>query len=134
MQRSVTFPASLEQLPAILQWIEECTNTLRFTAAEMRKIHLVMEEAIVNVIRHAYQDKIGSIDLYCHIIEGKVLQFILKDKGFPFNPLALKQEPLMEKVEGGLGILLMKEYMDEILYERCHPYNRLTLIKRICSN
>lgn len=132
MQRSITFLASLEQLPAILQWIEECINTLRFTAPEMRKVNLAMEEAIVNVIHHAYQNEIGSVDLFCRIIEGRILQFILKDKGLPFNPLTIQRESLTEKEEGGLGILLMKEYMDEILYERCHPYNSLTLIKVIC--
>lgn len=129
MQKSITFLARLDQLPAILQWIEECTGMLRFSPSEMRKINLAMEEAIVNVIHHAYQDGVGDLDLFCHIIEGRVLQFILKDKGRPFNPLTLKRESPTEKQEGGLGILLMKEYMDEIHYERCHPYNSLTLVK-----
>lgn len=56
--------------------------------------------------------------------------------GAPFNPLMIETEidplaPLEERAIGGLGILFMRQYMDDIRYERRKRTNILTLIKKI---
>ncbi|HSX03136.1 MAG TPA: ATP-binding protein [Rhabdochlamydiaceae bacterium] len=127
MLKRSSFTANLDTLPAMMLWIEECINLLKLPPPDMRKVKLALEEAIVNVINHAYESQKGELDLIFRLYRKKI-KFILKDKGFPFDPLNQKT-----KVggEGGLGILLMREYMDEIYYERSDPYNCLTLVKKI---
>lgn len=132
MLKKISFLAHLEELPAMLRWIEERLLEVPFPPPEMRKAIIAMEEAIVNVIHHAYGDQNGFVDLWCQIFPNNKIQFIVQDQGHPFDPLQQNSSPHEEK-EGGLGIILMKEYMDEIYYKRSHSYNCLTLVKKITS-
>jgi anti-sigma regulatory factor (Ser/Thr protein kinase) len=66
------------------------------------------------------------------------LKFVITDTGVPFNPtevvaadttLSAEERPI-----GGLGILLVRELMDSINYERTDGKNILTLTKTIINN
>ena len=62
-----------------------------------------------------------------------VIQFL--DHGKPFDPLAREdadtsEEALMERI-GGLGILLVKETMDEVSYSYEEGKNILTILKKL---
>jgi serine/threonine-protein kinase RsbW len=64
------------------------------------------------------------------------MAFKIIDKGFPFNPLLQSVKYNMyanidEREEGGLGIYFMRQCMDEVHYERHHPFNILTLVKEM---
>ena len=57
------------------------------------------------------------------------------DSGVPFDPTAKEKAdttlPAEERQIGGLGILLVRELMDSINYERNQGKNVLTLVKKI---
>lgn len=130
------FQADIHTLPSMLDWVRECLLQGEFESAAIRKIELAVEEALVNVIRYAYQEQKGAIELTCRFYPEDRIELTIKDKGPPFNPLKREQKidpaaPLEEREEGGLGILLMREYMDEVHYERQGPNNVLTLTKKI---
>jgi sigma-B regulation protein RsbU (phosphoserine phosphatase) len=66
--------------------------------------------------------------------DGQQLKFIITDTGISFDPtivstadttLSAKERPV-----GGLGILLVRELMDSINYERTDGKNVLILKKR----
>jgi anti-sigma regulatory factor (Ser/Thr protein kinase) len=129
------FQANLESLDDMMQWVREHSMRAGFSSAEMRKLELAMEEALVNVIQHAYKNEKGTIEIICNVLSNGLIQFTIKDKGSAFNPLLQShkidlQASLEERPEGGVGILLMLQYMDEVHYERQHPYNVLTLVKK----
>lgn len=129
------FLARMEMLDSMMQWIRKWADQTGFDTAVIRKIELAMEEALVNVIRYAYRQGEGEIELLCRIDPHEQIEFIIQDQGHPFNPLLQSQivDPsiaLEERKEGGLGILLFLQYMDEVRYERQEPYNILKLIKR----
>jgi anti-sigma regulatory factor (Ser/Thr protein kinase) len=61
------------------------------------------------------------------------IQFV--DKGIPYDPLA-KADPDVtlsaeERKIGGLGIYLIKNTMDDVIYEYKDGHNMLTIIKTI---
>ena len=96
---------------------------------------LAVEEAVVNVIDYAYpagQD--GDIEI-CVMSDGETLKTIITDSGVAFDPTAKEKADTSLSVEdrqiGGLGILLIRELMDAINYERENGKNILTLIKNI---
>ena len=133
---SLTCPASLDQLSSMMKWVRDQAAACHLAEVDIRKLELALEEAIVNVINHAYKETKGAIELTSYLYPRQRIELILKDRGFPFNPLLQVKslydvESLEECEEGGLGILLMRRYVDEIHYERQHPYNVLTLIKRV---
>lgn len=99
----------------------------------IRKFELAFEEAIVNIIQHAYQGKEGEIELSYKSFANEV-QVAIIDHGSPFNPLtdAPKPDlssPLNLRKEGGLGVFLMNQCVDDFRYQRDRDANILTLIK-----
>ena len=99
------------------------------------KLRLAVEEAVVNVISYAYPaDTEGSIDIRM-MNDGNVLRFMIIDSGVAFDPTTKEKVDTTLSVEdrqiGGLGILLVRELMDSINYERIEKKNVLTLTKNL---
>jgi anti-sigma regulatory factor (Ser/Thr protein kinase) len=98
-------------------------------------ITLSLDEVITNVISYGYDDH-GEHLINVTLRSGKgVIEVSVEDDGKPFNPLEFSTPdlkcPLDERPIGGLGIYLVKTYMNELEYERVGGKNRLTMRKRI---
>jgi len=103
-------------------------------AALLPRVELAVDEAVTNVIKHAYAGSKGQIHLTC-TREGDTFVITIQDKGKPFDPRSVPPPDLEADVDGrrigGLGIYFMKKIMDEVSY-RFDPAegNVLTLKKR----
>ena len=100
-----------------------------------RQLRLAVEEAVVNVIDYAYPPgQEGDIEIRI-MSDGSTLKTIIIDSGVAFDPTAKEKADTSLSAEdrqiGGLGILLVRELMDAINYERENGKNILTLIKNI---
>jgi serine/threonine-protein kinase RsbW len=91
---------------------------------------LVLEEATINIMQHAYDEQGGELELCCTPVQGG-LEIRLVDEGPPFNPL---EAPGLEAVTdiasqriGGMGIHLIRSLTDELSYHREGGRNVLTL-------
>ena len=98
-----------------------------------RQLRLAVEEAVVNVIDYAYPaGQEGDIEIQMKS-DGKTLKTIIIDSGVAFDPTAKEKADTSLSAEdrqiGGLGILLVRELMGTINYERENGKNILTLIK-----
>jgi serine/threonine-protein kinase RsbW len=132
----VIFSAQIEELEPVMEWVRSQASRSGLADNQIRKVELALEEAFINVVQHAYKGGKGVVEIVCNLYPQDKLEFIVRDKGPPFNPLLQVPSiqplaPLEEREEGGLGIALMRHSMDQILYQRQHPYNILTLCKRI---
>jgi sigma-B regulation protein RsbU (phosphoserine phosphatase) len=119
----------------MLVWIHDQAKWVGFDSKTIKKIELASEEAIVNVINHAYEPLKGNIEIAIRSIPKMSLEIEIKDQGFPFNPLQdadlADLESSLEKREvGGLGIHFIRQCMDEVSYKRTAGSNILTLIKK----
>ena len=99
------------------------------------QIRLAIEEAVVNVIDYAYPAGTkGTIDIHIQS-DGKTLRVQIIDSGVAFDPTAKEKADTSLSAEerqiGGLGILLVRELMDSINYERSEGKNVLTLVKML---
>ena len=100
-----------------------------------RQFRLAVEEAVVNVIDYAYPaGQEGEIEVRM-MFDGETLKTVIIDSGVAFDPTAKERADTSLSAEdrqiGGLGILLVRELMDSINYERADGQNFLTLIKKI---
>ena len=100
-----------------------------------RQLRLAIEEAVVNVIDYAYPAGTeGTIDVLMQS-DGKKLRVQIADSGVPFDPTSKEKTDITLSAEdrqiGGLGILLVRELMDSINYERTKGRNVLTLMKAL---
>lgn len=129
------FSATLAELPSMLLWIKEGAKDAHIPRNELKKVELASEEALVNIIRHGYKLREGNIEITRNLINPKYLEIIIKDQGDFFNPLdenikINKRASLEDRTEGGLGILLIKKYMSDVIYKRENNYNILILRKK----
>ena len=100
------------------------------------KVRLSVEEAVENVVRYAYEDGIGWIEVGTSLSDDSlVLTIELRDAGTPFNPLDTPDPDTTLSAEerqiGGLGIFLCKQMMDTIRYRYEDGCNILTMHKNI---
>jgi sigma-B regulation protein RsbU (phosphoserine phosphatase) len=99
------------------------------------QLRLAVEEAVVNVIDYAYPtEKEGEIEVRV-MSDGSIIKFVIIDSGGAFDPTAREKADITLSAEdrqiGGLGLLLVRELMDSINYEREGGKNILTLMKKI---
>ena len=129
-------PSDYAELAGIRDFVKSQALMFGFADDEASRISLAVDEACTNLIRHAYkQDKQRE---FCIYIDKKNNQFIVRinDNGAPFNPLEVNKPIMMDYFKnfqkGGLGIMLMRSVMDEILYAPADSFNKqntLTLTK-----
>jgi sigma-B regulation protein RsbU (phosphoserine phosphatase) len=99
------------------------------------KVNLVFDELLNNIISYAYRDQQEHSVEIIFDYAGAWLSISISDDGIPFNPFA-REEPdtelaLDDRDIGGLGIHLVKKFMDEVTYQRRHNRNIVTLAKKL---
>jgi serine/threonine-protein kinase RsbW len=96
------------------------------------RVHLALDEVLVNVIRYGYEDEEDHEIQLVATWDDSRLKIEVQDDGKPFNPLEAPEpdidESLEERKVGGLGIHLVRNMMDELSYRRELDSNILTLI------
>jgi anti-sigma regulatory factor (Ser/Thr protein kinase) len=127
------FPGNYESLEKISEFIKKTAKTAGFDDFTIFTIETSVDEACSNIIEHAYgEENIGNIEITI-IDSEKKFSVILKDHGDPFNPDSIPTPNLSsninEREEHGLGLYMMKQWMDDVKFEFKDNSNILTLIK-----
>lgn len=86
-----------------------------------------VSEAFNNVVLHAYAERRGEIAIEIEPTP-RALVVRLIDDGDSFDPAVVPLPELESLPEGGMGLYIMREAMDEIVYE-AGPPNVLCLTK-----
>jgi anti-sigma regulatory factor (Ser/Thr protein kinase) len=101
------------------------------TEDSCREVTLAVDEALANVIRHAYKNRHDEeIEFNCQAMADH-LEFTLVDRGEPADMARICGRPLDEVSLSGRGTHLIKAAMDEMRYERVPAGNQLRLTKNI---
>jgi serine/threonine-protein kinase RsbW len=117
--------------------IEPLTEIAGFSPPECRAVTRAVDEAMANVIRHAYGNRPGEpIEVTCRLLENNVegklqkcLEIVMWDDGVPFDKEKVKERPLDEVRPGGLGLHFIRDSMDIMDHQRIGTRNRLRLVK-----
>jgi serine/threonine-protein kinase RsbW len=92
-------------------------------------IHLAMEEALVNAIRHGNRlDRRKQVHVSCRLAPDRI-RIEIADEGAGFDPAALPDPTCPENLHcpGGRGVMLMKAFMSRVEYNQAG--NRVVLEK-----
>lgn len=110
--------------------VQHSARVLGFNDSECQAITLAVDEAVTNIIRHAYQgDHTQKITAICHLYDDG-LEIILKDSGQTADSSQLQSRPLDQVRPGGLGVHFMKTIMDIVDYKSSPENgNQLTMRK-----
>jgi serine/threonine-protein kinase RsbW len=130
----VSFPAEMGQLPSALEWLRKHLEAEKIDSSEVRCWELVLEELMVNIIKHGYRTRPGKVDLELGFVLGSEVSLTITDQAPAFNPLLDAPRPdvsssLEERKVGGLGLYLVRKSVDELFYDRREGKNILRLIK-----
>jgi anti-sigma regulatory factor (Ser/Thr protein kinase) len=122
-------------VPRMIDWVGERCAEAGVAPDLAFKITLALEEAVTNVVNHAF---IGvapphairlRLDIGAETVAAEII-----DNGREFDPSAQPRPdlslPLDKRAAGGLGIPLMRAMMDRIEYRRRDGRNHLRLEKR----
>ncbi len=108
----------------------DCPNDVK------TRILIAVEEIYVNIAHYAYGGNEGEAQVQMDVSQDpRYCQVVFRDKGIPYNPLE-KEDPDIslsagEREIGGLGIYMVKQYMDKVEYRYEEGYNILTIEKRL---
>ncbi len=126
-------------LAKIGETVEKFSVEAGLDARSVYAMQMAVDEACSNIIGHAYGGEgKGVIKLHFRRINDGV-QVVINDTGRPFNPENVPEPnvtaPLAERQEGGLGLFLMRQLMDEVSFDfgggKKGDVNTLVLFKRI---
>ena len=135
LSRSITLDNDVSQVTELNRFVQSVTEDLHLDKALSKRIKLAVEEVVVNIMEYAYIPDIkGQVKVEA-MANDKRLRFILTDSGRPFDPTSVSRADTTLTVEdrpiGGLGILLVRNLMDTINYERIEGQNVLRIEKRL---
>lgn len=116
----LSIPGKLSYFPIARLFVQETAIIYGFEGHDLYKIVLAMEEAVTNVMRHAFEDdEMDTIDILCERVPLG-MKIIIREKGIPFDPGQLPEYTPTSDMESlsspGMGIFLMRESMDEVSF------------------
>jgi serine/threonine-protein kinase RsbW len=131
-----------EALCLVRATLQRATEILQFPEEDSRAIVRSVDEALANVIRHAYQNRGGlPIHVTCRRYwTGKKtdspdgLEILLEDSGIAPNPEKLRARSLEEIRPGGLGLHFIKESMDVVEFSHKDGMNLLRMVKYLAPS
>ena len=131
--RTCTIDADIHAIPKISLAIDKTMRDHAFSDEEILDTQLAVEEAITNVIVHGYARGKGEIMITCRTTHGTV-EVQIRDTAPAFNPLSIPEPDITEDIEdrkiGGLGVFLLRQVMDDIIYRYEDGKNILVLVKK----
>lgn len=121
---SKSVKAHMENLETIMDFIDQVLVEEACTEKVMNQIKISVEEIFTNIVSYAYPDqKDGRIEVACELREEnrkKCLSICFRDWGIPYNPLERPAPdfgiPFEERPIGGLGIHMIRQFMDHMEY------------------
>lgn len=128
------YPAKDSELMNVTAFIEEELEKVECPMKLVIQFAISLEEMFVNIAHYAYPGSEGTVEVTSDFADD-MFSITLVDSGIPFDPLS-KEDPDItlaadERTIGGLGIFMVKEYMDQVAYEYKDGKNVFCMKKKI---
>lgn len=135
-EQTMTVPASCAQLAHVQQFVDSVLDTLQCPDSTRIHIQIAVEELFVNIASYAYPSGEGNVIIQCRTEQDpSAITIRFRDRGTPFDPLNKPDADITLSAEerqiGGLGIFMVKDFMDSVDYVYQDGENVLTIRKVI---
>lgn len=135
MKRQLILQNNISEIPKLSTFLDEIADELALPQELVFSLNLALEEAVSNVILYAYPDgETNEIALTAQLSDNNLI-FTLTDTGEEFDPTGVPDADITLSAEerqiGGLGILLIRNIMNKVEYQRIGDKNVFTLVKEI---
>ena len=138
LRKSLVLSNDTSEVPRLNDFVAEVCEAVGLESIVAMQVKLAIEEAVVNVMKYAYPQGTRG-DVTIEAVSNDVrLKFTIIDSGKPFDPTVLPEVdttlPAKERRIGGLGIHIVRQFMDSINYERSGNLNILAIRKNLTDN
>lgn len=128
-------------LCAVRGAVERLTESFGFSSEECRAVTRAVDEALTNIIRHAYCGRLDQpIEVLFHSVQrqsgnqvARGLEILLCDRGPAIDESKLCGRQLDDVKPGGLGLHFIQESMDIVEFKHADGTNRLRLVKYLSA-
>lgn len=135
MEQSIEVPAAWDSIAHLMAFSDEFERHLILSEEQKYLLRLAIEEIATNIIKYGYDtESYGVIQLTCTCTDG-MLRVAIRDQGRPFDPHDVPPPDLCDSLEqraiGGLGVFLVRELADDLLYhhDTSSGWNELVILK-----
>ena len=126
---------SLSELDRLSEQLSLAGQRWKLSEKTILQINLVLDELFTNIVSYGFDDTLDHSIVISLEYDGERMQITMTDDGHAFdinqadNP-ELDISPDQKDV-GGLGIFLVRQYVDDISYKRDNGKNIIKLTKII---
>jgi serine/threonine-protein kinase RsbW len=116
--RTLKVKAVIESVPVAIAFVAQSAKAAGLDDRSLYQVQVAVDEVCANIVHHAYADMApGDMEVSCHLDDGAF--FIrVRDWGRGFDPDEIQDPaldaPLEERSLGGLGLFLVRQYMDRV--------------------
>ena len=134
--KELVIEADRMNLPEVQMFIDEQLEEAGCPMLTQTTIDVAVEELFVNIASYAYCDGNGKAVVQVSVHKEPLsVEITFIDNGVQYDPLA-KTDPdttlsAKERKKGGLGIFMVKNTMDNVIYEYKDGKNILTIKKNL---
>jgi serine phosphatase RsbU (regulator of sigma subunit)/anti-sigma regulatory factor (Ser/Thr protein kinase)/transposase len=127
----LTVEAREIRLREVRDFVGRVGRTAGLSAVDVSNCKLAVDEACTNIVRHAYRDDNGTIEVHIHY--GRMwMEIRIRDRGTSFDFDAVQAPDLDQYVamgkRGGLGVYLINRIMDSVEYTTRDGVNELVML------
>lgn len=105
------------------------------TLNELEDIKTAVSEAVTNAIVHAYPDTLGRVSVKARVLDGDVLEIVVRDWGRGIEDVERARQPLYTtggEERSGMGFTIMESFMDRLtIRSEENKGTRVTMRRRI---
>jgi anti-sigma regulatory factor (Ser/Thr protein kinase) len=134
--KELTINATVDNIQTVTEFVDEQLENYDCPMKAQMQINIAIDEIFGNIAHYAYNPDTGSATVRVEVLKeplSVIIAFI--DNGKPYDPLKTKDPDITRSIDerevGGLGIYMVKNLMDEILYEYKDGKNILTIKKNM---
>jgi anti-sigma regulatory factor (Ser/Thr protein kinase) len=120
----------------VRELVNRLARSVGFAESQSSQVALAVDEALANVIRHGYEGRSNAriwvkLWMLSPTSDGPGLRVVVEDLARQVDPALIKSRDLDDIRPGGLGVHIIREVMDSVVYEKRDPLGmRLIMEKR----
>ncbi len=117
-------PAQIGSVRLFCDFARQAAAGAGFTAEDLDRLELVVEEIVVNIARYGYDQEVtgGEAELACAVEGPGRVRLEVSDNGREFDPLASAppdfSRGMADRTPGGMGIFLVRSIAESITWQR----------------
>ena len=119
------------EIARMFSLLEEFCQANQISEDDMFNVRLVLDEAVINVIVHGFDDA-ADHDIHVSLkLHDRLLAIHIDDDGIAYNPLDAPTPrfdlPIEQRRIGGLGVHIMRTLAKSVEYYRADGRNNLDI-------